>query len=72
MTVKCNLRFDTPPIVLADWLHEHGVTLDDLERWYAALFEAFLQSGGLDQVPEGIVVTPAGKRGRRGRNPNPR
>jgi hypothetical protein len=56
---ECSLRFDTPPAILADWLHEHGVTVDELERWYAALFEAFLLSDGVDQVPEAIIVAPS-------------
>jgi hypothetical protein len=59
----CPLRFDTPPEVLAEWLHEAGWTTQDLLGWWDPLLEAFLLAGGWDQLPEGIVQSR-----RRGRN----
>jgi hypothetical protein len=65
MSMKpCPLRLDTPPEVLSEWLHEHSWTTQDLLAWWDALIAAYLDAGGWDMLPQGIVVTPAGRRGR--------
>jgi hypothetical protein len=53
---ECPLRMDTPAPLLADWLNEHGWTLEDLEAWYIAVVLAFLEAGGWHTVPEGLLV----------------
>jgi hypothetical protein len=62
----CPLRLDTPPEVLAEWLHEHAWTTQDLLAWWDALLAMYLDAGGWDMLPEGIVQSR-----RRGRNRNP-
>jgi hypothetical protein len=54
--MKCNLRFDTPPEILSDYLHEHGWTTQDLLAWWDALLTAFLLAGGWDMLPEAMVA----------------
>jgi len=53
---RCDLRFDTPPEILADWLLEHAWTTQDLLAWWDMLLAAFLLAGGLDMVPDTVVV----------------
>jgi hypothetical protein len=47
---------DSPPAILADWLVDHGWTLADLEQWHAAVVAAFLNAGGWETVPAGLVL----------------
>jgi hypothetical protein len=51
---ECPLRLDTPPEVLADWLHERGWTFEDLETQLSALLVAFLNAGGWEHLPEAL------------------
>jgi hypothetical protein len=52
----CDLRFDTPPEVLADALLERSWTVEDVLHAQQALLVAFLVAGGWDMLPEGIVA----------------
>jgi hypothetical protein len=56
-TVKpCDLRFDTPPVLLADALLEAGWTIQDLLHWQQLLLVCFLEAGGWDQLDEAVPV----------------
>jgi hypothetical protein len=55
----CPLRLDTPPVILADWLHEHAWTVADVLHWQQAVLDAFLRAGGWDMLPEGVLVEQA-------------
>jgi hypothetical protein len=56
---ECPLRFDTPPEILSDWLHEHGWTTQDLLAWWDALLVALLNAGGWDMLSEAIAAAPS-------------